>query len=150
MTLEALYPVMMSADPPRTAAFYRELLGLEPTFASDWYVSLAAPGGNPQFATVRRDHDSVPAAYRAAPAGTLVTVEVDDADAVHARAAAMGAPIELELRDEAWGQRHFMARDPDGVLVDVVQGISPAPEFAALYAEAQSARSIAHRSTSAS
>jgi catechol 2,3-dioxygenase-like lactoylglutathione lyase family enzyme len=136
MTTHALYPVTMSADPQHTAAFYRELLELEPTFTSDWYVSLAAPGGDPQVATVRRDHDSVPPAFRAAPAGTLVTVEVDDAQAVRARATAMGAPVELELRDEPWGQRHFIARDPDGLLVDVIEPIAPSPEFAAQYTDA--------------
>ncbi len=136
MTTRALYPVTMSADPQSTAAFYRELLDLEPTFTSEWYVSLAAPGGDPQVATVLRDHDSVPAAFRAAPAGTLVTVEVDSADDVRARAGAMGAPVELELRDEPWGQRHFITRDPDGLLVDVVEPIAPSPEYAAQYTDA--------------
>lgn len=133
MTTHAVYPVTMSEDPARTAAFYSELLGLEPSFTSEWYVSLAAPGGNPQFATVLRDHESIPTGFRTAPTGTLVTVEVESADAVRARAAALGARIELELRDEPWGQRHFIAVDPDGVLVDVVEPIAPSPEFAALY-----------------
>jgi len=136
MTTNAIYPVSMSADPSRTAAFYRELLGLEPTFTSEWYVSLAAPGGAPQFATVLRHHDSVPARFRRAPAGSLVTAEVDSADLVRARASAMHAPIELEIRDEAWGQRHFITRDPDGLLVDVVEPIAPSPDFAAQYLDA--------------
>lgn len=136
MTTHALYPVTMSTDPARTATFYRELLALEDTFASDWYISLAASGGNPQIATVQRQHDSIPSRFRAAPAGVLVTAEVEEADAVRARADAMGAPLEMELRDEPWGQRHFMTRDPDGLLVDVVQIIAPSPEFAVQYTEA--------------
>jgi hypothetical protein len=40
----------------------------------------------------------------------------------------------VPLRDEAWGQRHFITEDPDGVLVDVVTVIPPGEEFAALYA----------------
>jgi catechol 2,3-dioxygenase-like lactoylglutathione lyase family enzyme len=133
MATTALYPVTMSDDPATTAAFYRALLGLEPTYESDWYISLAAPGGGPELATVARDHESVPAAFRAAPRGTLVTVEVDDARAIRRRASEIGAPLELELRDEPFGQRHFMVRDPDGLLVDVVEPIPPAPEFAELY-----------------
>ena len=43
--------------------------------------------------------------------------------------AALGAEIVYPLRDEVWGQRHFMAKDPNGLLVDVVQLIPPAPEF---------------------
>jgi catechol 2,3-dioxygenase-like lactoylglutathione lyase family enzyme len=134
MKTTSLYPVTMSADPARTAAFYRELLELETTFDSGWYVSLAAPGGAPELATVRHDHESIPAGFRtASPAGTLVTVEVDDARAARARAAAMDAPVEMELRDEDWGQRHFMVRDPDGLLVDVIEPIRPSAEFAAQY-----------------
>ncbi len=136
MATTALYPVTMSADPARTAAFYRDLLGLEPAFSNDWYISLAAPGGGPEFATVQRDHESIPAGFRTAPTGTLVTVEVDDARAVRDRAAALGAPVELELRDEAWGQRHFIVQDPDGALVDVVEPIEPSAEFAAQYSSA--------------
>jgi hypothetical protein len=39
----------------------------------------------------------------------------------------------VSLRDEPWGQRHFITEDPDGVLVDVVTVIPPAPEFVAQY-----------------
>lgn len=33
----------------------------------------------------------------------------------------MEATIAQELRDEEFGQRHFMVVDPDGLLVDVVE-----------------------------
>ena len=59
----------------------------------------------------------------------LVTVETEDVDAVHERARELGVEIVYALRDEVFGQRHFMAKDPNGLLVDVVQLIPPAPEF---------------------
>lgn len=134
-TVSSLYPVLMTDDVARAGAFYRDLLGLDEVFATDWYVSLCAPGDeNVQLGIVARDHDSVPAAFRARAAGLLVTVEVADVDAVHARAAERGLPFHVTLRDEDWGQRHFITEDPDGVLVDVVKVIAPSPEFAALYA----------------
>ncbi len=130
----SLYPVLMTSDVPRAGTFYCELLGLSETFAADWYVSLAAPGdSNVQLGIVARDHDSVPDGRRAAGAGILVTVEVDDVDAVHARATAFGLPVHVPLRDEPWGQRHFITEDPDGVLVDVVTVIVPSADFAAQY-----------------
>ena len=46
------------------------------------------------------------------------------AAAVHARAVAMGAEVVWTLRDERFGQRHFMVRDPTGLVLDV---ISPIP-----------------------
>ncbi|WP_354698610.1 hypothetical protein DSM112329_04296 [Paraconexibacter sp. AEG42_29] len=136
MTTHALYPVTMSEDPEVTAEFYCELLALERTFTADWYVSLAAPGGGPQLATVARTHASIPDGFAAAPMGALVTVEVEDVDAVHRRAEAMGLPIARSLRDEDWGQRHFITSDPDGLLVDVVQVIAASPEYAAQYTDA--------------
>jgi hypothetical protein len=54
---------------------------------------------------------------------------VDDVDAVHARALELGLEIPYALRSEVWGQRHFMALDPNGLLVDVVQLIEPTHEF---------------------
>lgn len=135
-TIAAIYPVLMTDDVPRLHAFYRRLLGLQDTFVADWYVSLAADGdaeSPAQLAIVDRSHESVPAAFRARAAGLLVTVEVADVDAVHARAAADGLPFHVPLRDEPWGQRHFVTSDPDGVLVDVITVIEPSPEFAAQY-----------------
>jgi hypothetical protein len=37
------------------------------------------------------------------------------------------------LRDEAFGQRHFITRDPAGVMIDVIKVIPPSEEFAAQY-----------------
>lgn len=135
MPVSALYPVLMTGDPAAAARFYAELLDLEPVFEADWFVQLAR-GETVQLGFVAREHDSIPPRFvGAAPAGLLVTVEVDDADAVHARATALGLPIELSLRSEEWGQRHFITRDLDGVAVDVVQLIPvTSAEIAAQYA----------------
>ena len=48
-------------------------------------------------------------------------------------AQAAGLPILLPLRDEAFGQRHFITRDPNGVLIDIIKPIPPSGEFAAQY-----------------
>jgi hypothetical protein len=37
------------------------------------------------------------------------------------------------LRDETFGQRHFITKDPNGVLIDVIKPIPPSTEFAAQY-----------------
>ena len=36
-----------------------------------------------------------------------------------------GLPMILELKSEAWGQRHFITQDPNGILIDVIQNIAP-------------------------
>ena len=39
----------------------------------------------------------------------------------------------LPLRSEDFGQRHFITRDPAGVMKDVIKVIPPSAEFAAQY-----------------
>jgi hypothetical protein len=93
-------------------------------FEADWYVQLIStttPAA--QLGLVVTDHDSVPAVFRRPAAGVLVTIEVEDVDAVHERAQARDLRIELSLRSEDWGQRHFITRDPNELAVDVVQVI---------------------------
>jgi catechol 2,3-dioxygenase-like lactoylglutathione lyase family enzyme len=128
--MQSLFPDICTDDVKASRDFYVALLGFEVAFEIDWYVQLRAPAQPAvQLAFVKRDHPSVPAGFGAAPRGVLVTVETEDVDAVHARAERLGLEIVYALRDEAWGQRHFMARDPNGLLVDVVQLIPPDPAF---------------------
>ncbi len=48
-----------------------------------------------------------------------ISIEVENVDAVFARAEKMGCPIEYGLTDEPWGLRRFYLRDPAGKLVNV-------------------------------
>jgi catechol 2,3-dioxygenase-like lactoylglutathione lyase family enzyme len=129
--MNALYPVICARDVAASRDFYTALLQLDVVFDSDWYAQLQDPSFAPvQLGLVIRGHATVPDGFAQAPAGVLVTVEVDDADAVHERALAAGLPIPLPLRDEDFGQRHFMTVDPDGLLVDVVQIIPMRGAFA--------------------
>ncbi|EPR76579.1 Lactoylglutathione lyase [Leifsonia rubra CMS 76R] len=59
--------------------------------------------------------------------------EVKDVDAEHERALSGGLPIVKSLRDEPFGQRHFITRDPNGVLIDIITPTPPDPEFTAAY-----------------
>lgn len=63
----------------------------------------------------------------------ILNFEVEDVDAEYARLAASGLPILLSLRDEDFGQRHFITADPNGVLIDVITPIPPKGAFAGLY-----------------
>lgn len=128
--MKSLFPDICTDDVRASRDFYAALFGFEPVFEVDWYVQLRSPDDpSVQIAFVRRDHPSVPAPFQVAAAGVFVTFEVDDVDVVHRRALEQGREIVYELRDEPWGQRHFIARDPNGLPVDVVQIIPPSPEF---------------------
>lgn len=132
--MNSLFPVICSNAIEESKEFYVSLLGFKPVFAIDWYVQLQSPADkNLQLAFVRRDHASVPGRFQQSPRGVIITVEMDDVDDVYQRARRLGHEMMLELRNEDWGQRHFMVRDPNGLLLDLVQMIQPKQEFLESY-----------------
>lgn len=135
MRTTSYYPVLMVEDVTATAAFYVEHFGFRPLFESDWYVHLqSAEDDGVNLGLVQGDHETIPAAGRGRTSGLLINFEVADPDAVHDRLAAAGLPILRSLRDEDFGQRHFITRDPNGVLIDVIKPIPPSAEFLAQFA----------------
>ncbi|QEW01649.1 VOC family protein [Microbacterium lushaniae] len=133
MTLTAFYPVVQTAEPRRAADFFIERLGFEETFGADWYVSLRH--GAHELAFLQDAHPTIPEGYRGPASGLLLDVEVDDAAAEYRRFTEAGdVEMRLELRDEPFGQRHFIFEAPGRVLVDVIEEIPPAPEFSAAFA----------------
>ena len=55
-----------------------------------------------------------------APVSPDVTIEVEDVDAVHAKAVERGFEVVHPVTDEPWGVRRFFVRDPNGIVVNVV------------------------------
>jgi catechol 2,3-dioxygenase-like lactoylglutathione lyase family enzyme len=137
MRLHSSYPVLMVEDPRAVAAFYVRFLGFEESFSIDWYVSLRhVERPESELAFVKADHESIPAGHRRPSRGVLLNFEVQDAAGQYARLV-QGAGLEplLPLRDEAFGQRHFILSDPAGNLVDVIENIPPSEAYAAAYAQ---------------
>lgn len=135
MKTTSYYPVLMTDDVAGTATFYKEHFRFQALFDSGWYVHLQSiEDKRVNLGIVTGDHASIPAAGRGKVSGLLINFEVAEPDAVYERIEAAGVPILLSLRDEPWGQRHFIAQDPNGVLIDVIKPIPPSAEFAAQYA----------------
>ncbi|GAB3476872.1 VOC family protein [Nocardiopsis coralliicola] len=132
MPTTSFYPVLMTDDIPAATAFYRDILGFTTTFTSDWYTSLRL--GSYELALLDPEHATVPHGYGTRAAGLLLNLETDDATALHTRLTrSHGIEPVLGLRDEDFGQRHFIIEGPGGVLIDIIEPIAPSPEFAAAY-----------------
>lgn len=135
MKITSYYPVLMVDDVAATAAFYVRHLSFRPLFEADWYIHLQSsvdPAVN--LAILKGDHETIPEQARGHASGVLLNFEVEDVDTLYALAVADGLPIALSLRDEAFGQRHFVMQDPGGMLIDIIKPIPPSEEFAAQYA----------------
>ena len=115
-----ILPNICSDDLPGSRDFYVELLGLHVKYDSDWYVQLCAPN-NPEveYGIIRRDHTLVPEPFRQVPTGMYITFVVDDVDAVYQKALSMQLDIVQTPRDEFYGQRRFLVKDPNACLVDI-------------------------------
>ncbi len=135
MQLRSFYTVLCTDDVAGTAAFWQRHFGFKPVFEVDWYVHLISEASDKaNLAILDYRHETIPAPFRKKAAGLLVNFEVDDVDALYAKAQAEGLKIHLTLRDEPFGQRHFITEDPNGIAIDVIKPIPPNAEFAKQYA----------------
>lgn len=132
MKTTSYYPVIMTDDVSGTVDFYVRHLRFKTIFTAHWYVHLqSAEDESVNLAILQGDHSTIPEAGRGRVSGLLLNFEVEDVDAEYERARSAGLPVLLELRDEDFGQRHFITQDPNGVLIDIIKPIPPSAEFAA-------------------
>jgi catechol 2,3-dioxygenase-like lactoylglutathione lyase family enzyme len=135
MRCTQFYPVLTTPDVAGTAAFYRHHFGFVPQFESEWYVHLQSrEDAGVNLAVLQQDHPTIPAPRCGPTSGLLLNFEVEDVDALDRRLRAEGLSPVQPLRDEPFGQRHAIYPAPDGVLIDIITPIPPAPEFLAAYA----------------
>ncbi|WP_339950358.1 VOC family protein [uncultured Albimonas sp.] len=119
MTVLRIVPNLAHPDPAASRAFWQDLLGMAPAMDMGWIVTwsppmdrLDEPQQRPQVSVMSQGGEGAPVPD--------LSVEVDDVDAVHARARSMGLPIERPLTDEPWGVRRFFVREPGGRLVNIL------------------------------
>lgn len=55
--------------------------------------------------------------------GYVISFEVADAAKAYSQVKTFNLPVVLELKEEQWGQLHFMVKDPSGIHIDVVEHI---------------------------
>lgn len=134
MKATSYYPVIMTDDVVGTTAFYVEHFSFKVLFESDWYVHLASTEDETiNLAVLDGTHETIPEVGRGRVSGLLLNFEVEDVDAIHDRLVAAGLPVLRSLRDEDFGQRHFITADPNGVLIDIIKPIPPNADYAAQY-----------------
>lgn len=103
--------------------FYVRLFGCEVLYEGEdgWFVLLQL--GDSELGFMKPGLESQAAIYRPAfkGQGVWIAINVEDINAEYRRIKALGVTIEVEMRDEPWGDRHFVVVDPNGIGVDVVQ-----------------------------
>ena len=108
-------------DVPASAAFLTDHFGFHEQMAADGFASLARDDAGMNVIFLRRGLPTLPADQREVHAqGLILALTVDDLDGELARLQAEGVPITMPLTEEEWGERAFQVRDPNGVIVQLV------------------------------
>ncbi len=101
--------------------FYLTHFGFTVDHQSEGYVQILSPDRSFLLAFVQPNHPSLPPG-EVPPfqgEGVWLAFEVDDVDAEYERLGKV-LPIHATIRDEAWGERHFVVRDPSGASVNIM------------------------------
>lgn len=125
------YPLLTVKRLKESRDFFLRYFGMSVVFEASWVVMLSSgDDGAIALGLMSQDHPSSPPGPETFNGqGMIMTLQVDDVSKTYARMRELGAPIVYDLKDEPWGQRRFMTRDPSGILVDVVEQTEPAPGY---------------------
>ncbi|MGH3570688.1 MAG: VOC family protein [Pseudonocardiaceae bacterium] len=89
--------------------------------AADGFASLRRPDAGMNVVFLRRGLQILPADQRDDHAGgVILAFAVDDLEGELARLQGEGVAITMPLTEEQWGERAFQVRDPNGVIVQLV------------------------------
>jgi predicted enzyme related to lactoylglutathione lyase len=111
VSIDRAVPNIRAERPAETRDFFVDLFGFEVAMDLGWVMTVASPTDPSVQVTIISNDDM------AAPG---ISVGVPDVDAVHQKAVEQGLEIVYPLRNEEWGVRRFMLREPSGTVVNVV------------------------------
>jgi uncharacterized glyoxalase superfamily protein PhnB len=108
-------------DVEASSDFLREHFGFEQEMAADGFASLSRPDAGMNVVFLRRGLPTLPADQRDEHArGQILAFVVEALEAELARLETEGVTITMPLTVDEWGERSFQVRDPNGVIVQLV------------------------------
>ncbi len=108
-------------DVPASSAFLARHFGFREEMAADGFASLTRADAGVNVVFLHRGLPTLPADQRDVhAAGLILAFVVEDLEGELARLQAEGVAITMPLTAEEWGERAFQVRDPNGVVVQLV------------------------------
>ncbi|WP_281615336.1 VOC family protein [Flammeovirga sp. SubArs3] len=110
-----------------TKKFYIEILDFGVSFENEFYLLLHTPNQSSEISFLQPNHPSQKHIFQSefTGQGVYFTIEVENVDEVYNDLKSKGVQIEVEIRDEPWGDRHFAIKDPNGIGIDIVTYTKP-------------------------
>lgn len=120
-------------DPKASSAFLVKHFGFQEVMSADGFASLSREDVGMNVVFLVTGMPTLPADQRDDHAqGLILAFTVDDLEGELARLRAEGVTITMPLTEEEWGERAFQVRDPNGVIVQLVDwkgASSPAADW---------------------
>jgi uncharacterized glyoxalase superfamily protein PhnB len=114
-------------DPAASAAFLTDHFGFREEMSADGFASLARDDAGMNVVFLRRGLETLPEDQRHDQAsGLILAFAVDDLEGELTRLQDEGVAITMPLTAEEWGERAFQVRDPNGVIVQLLDWNAPA------------------------
>ena len=106
-----------------TKRFYTETLGFGVSFENEFYLLMHSPNQESEISFLLPNHPSQHPIFQQpfTGVGMYLTIEVDDVDMLYNKLKSTGTVIEIDIKDEPWGDRHFAIKDPNGIGIDIVK-----------------------------
>ncbi|NMH87997.1 VOC family protein [Flavivirga algicola] len=110
-----------------TKEFYTNVLGFDISFENDFYLLMHTPNKSAEISFLQPNHPSQKPIFQHPfnGKGVYLTIEVAKVDKVYKQLKDKGIEIEIEIRNEPWGDRHFAIVDPNGIGIDIVTYTEP-------------------------
>ncbi len=110
-----------------TKAFYTNILGFGVTFKNEFYILMHTPNHQAEIAFLLPNHPTQKPIFQQpfSGNGVFLTIEVEDVDKLYKEIKSKDVKIEIEIRNEVWGDRHFAIVDPNGIGIDFVTYSEP-------------------------
>jgi uncharacterized glyoxalase superfamily protein PhnB len=122
--IDAMFPVMVTNELDAVKQFYEAVFGFPTVFYdSDFYLHLISSNKSIQLGFMLPNLESQPDFLHPimSSQGYVISLEVKDAVLAYSEAKKMNLNFIMALKQEEWGQIHFIIQDPAGFSVDVVQ-----------------------------
>ncbi len=115
-------------DVEASSAFLARHFGFQEAMSAPGFASLGRPDAGMEVVFLRVGLPTLPVDQRDEHArGQILAFVVDDLEGELARLQDEGVPITMPLTTERWGERAFQVRDPNGVIVQLVDWNGPQP-----------------------
>jgi len=126
--IDAMFPVMVAGNLEAVKQYYEAVFGFKTVFYdANFYLHIISANNNIQLGFLVPNLASQPEFLHLIMAtdGFVISFEVKDAALAYSEAQKMDLNFALPLKQEEWGQIHFMVEDPAGLRIDVVQHLEP-------------------------